>query len=83
MCNLYNITTTHEAMRRLFPKFGDVTNRTDPHMDIFPDYPAPVLRNIKGDEPELALLRWGMPTPPEKLKFDVDISVTNIRNLRA
>jgi putative SOS response-associated peptidase YedK len=83
MCNLYNITTKHEAMRRLFPKFGDVTNRTDPHMDIFPDYPAPVLRNIKGDEPELALLRWGMPTPPEKLKFDVDISVTNIRNLKS
>jgi putative SOS response-associated peptidase YedK len=52
-------------------------------MDIFPDYPAPVLRNIKGDEPELALLRWGMPTPPEKLKFDVDISVTNIRNLKS
>ncbi|MEJ5018905.1 hypothetical protein WH297_04030 [Ochrobactrum vermis] len=53
MCNLYNLTTAHEAMRRLFPKFGDMTNRVDPQMDIFPDYPAPVLRNVKGDEPEL------------------------------
>ncbi len=25
MCNLYNSTTTHEAMRRLFPRFGDMT----------------------------------------------------------
>lgn len=83
MCNLYNITTTHEAMRRLFPKFGDMTNRVDPQLDIFPDYSAPVLRNIKGDEPELAMLRWGMPTPPEKLKSEVDIGVTNVRNLKS
>ncbi|MBA8838211.1 SOS response-associated peptidase [Ochrobactrum sp. RH2CCR150] len=83
MCNLYNITTNHEAMRRLFPKFSDMTNRIDPQLDIYPDYPAPVLRNVKGDEPELAMLRWGMPTPPEKLKSDVDSGVTNIRNLKS
>ncbi|MCO7737542.1 SOS response-associated peptidase [Brucella intermedia] len=81
MCNLYNVTTTHEAMRRLFPKFGDMTNRVDPQLDIFPDYPAPVLRNIKSDEPELAMLRWGMPTPPMYVKGEADSGVTNIRNL--
>lgn len=58
MCNLYNITPAHEAMLGLFPKFGDVANRVGPQMDIFPDYPAPVLRNIRIGEPELALLRW-------------------------
>ncbi|NKB96344.1 SOS response-associated peptidase [Ochrobactrum intermedium] len=68
-------------MRRLFPKFGDMTNRIDPQMDIFPDYPAPVLRNLKGDEPELAMLRWGMPTPPMYVKGEADSGVTNIRNL--
>ena len=72
MCNLYNITTTHEAMRRLFKKFSDLTNRVDPQMDIFPDYPAPVLRNIHGDDPELAMLRWGMPTPPMYMKGEAD-----------
>ncbi len=81
MCNLYNITTTHEAMRRLFPKFGDMTNRVDPQLDIFPDYPAPVLRNVKTDGPELAMLRWGMPTPPMYVKGEADSGVTNIRNL--
>jgi putative SOS response-associated peptidase YedK len=81
MCNLYNITTTHEAMRRLFSKFGDVTNRMDPQMDVYPDYPAPVLRNLADGERELALLRWGMPTPPIYLKGESDAGVTNIRNL--
>jgi len=77
MCNLYNVTTTHEAMRRLFPKFGDVTNRVDPQLDVYPDYPAPVLRNIHRDDPELALLRWGMPTPP------MDADATYVRERRS
>ncbi|WP_420961657.1 SOS response-associated peptidase [Brucella sp. IR073] len=80
MCNLYNVTTTHEAMRRLF-KFGaDLTNRLDPTLDIYPDYAAPVVRN-NGAERELAMVRWGMPTPPQFLKSDVDSGVTNIRNV--
>ncbi|WP_435655046.1 SOS response-associated peptidase [Brucella pituitosa] len=83
MCNLYNITTNHEAMRRLFPKFGDVTNRVDPQLDVYPDYPAPVLRNLADGEHELALLRWGMPTPREFLKTEVDKGVTNVRNLKS
>src|SRR5690606_32015497 len=83
MCNLYNITTSHEAMRRLFPKFGDMTNRVDPQLDIYPDYPAPVLRNVKDGEPELAMLRWGMPTPPIYVKGEADSGVTNIRNLNS
>lgn len=83
MCNLYNITTNHEAMRRLFPKFGDVTNRVDPQLDVYPDYPAPVLRNLADGEHELAHLRWGMPTPREFLKTEVDKGVTNVRNLKS
>jgi hypothetical protein len=40
MCNLYNATTTHEAMRQLFLPINDLTNRLTPQMDVFPDYPA-------------------------------------------
>ncbi len=83
MCNLYNITTYHEAMRRLFPKFGDVTNRVDPQLDVYPDYPAPVLRNVEADDPELTMLRWDMPMPREFLKTEVDKGVTNVRNLKS
>ena len=30
---------------------------------VFPDYPAPVVRNT-GVERELTMMRWGMPPPP-------------------
>src|SRR3984893_4113671 len=42
---------------------------------VYPDYPAPVVRNA-GAERELAMMRWGMPPPP-KLSSP---PVTNIRN---
>jgi len=41
---------------------------------VFPDYPAPVVRNV-GDR-ELTMMRWGMPPPPCAGGFPV----TNIRN---
>jgi hypothetical protein len=42
---------------------------------VFPDYPAPVVRNI-GSERELVTMRWGMPPPPRT----GGPPVTNIRN---
>src|SRR4051812_686231 len=42
---------------------------------VFPDYPAPVIRNA-GAERELILMRWGMPPPPRT----GGPPVTNIRN---
>jgi hypothetical protein len=42
---------------------------------VFPDYPAPVVRNA-GGERELTMMRWGMPPPPRAGGFPV----TNIRN---
>ena len=41
---------------------------------VFPDYPAPVVRNADGQR-ELIMMRWGMPPPP---KFGGP-PVTNIR----
>jgi putative SOS response-associated peptidase YedK len=42
---------------------------------VFPDYPAPVVRNA-GDGRELVMMRWGMPPPPRT----GGPPVTNIRN---
>jgi putative SOS response-associated peptidase YedK len=42
---------------------------------VFPDYPAPVVRNA-GAERELIMMRWGMPPPPKSPWPPV----TNIRN---
>lgn len=42
---------------------------------VFPDYPAPVVRNA-ADARELTMMRWGMPPPPRT----GGPPVTNIRN---
>jgi hypothetical protein len=34
-----------------------------PMPGVFPDYPAPVIRNA-GDAEEMVMMRWGMPPPP-------------------
>jgi putative SOS response-associated peptidase YedK len=58
MCNLYSITTNQAAIIALFR----VINRHvgTPMPGVFPDYPAPVVRN-SGDGRELTMMRWGMP----------------------
>ena len=43
---------------------------------VFPDYPAPVVRNA-GTERELTMMRWGMPPPPRAGGYPV----TNMRNM--
>lgn len=52
-----------------------------PSLDVYPDRPAPVLRNTPEGR-ELARLTWGMPTPPQFLRSRdaPDTGVTNIRN---
>src|SRR5258707_8402108 len=42
---------------------------------VFPDYPAPVIRNTDNGT-EMVMMRWGMPPPPRAGGFPV----TNIRN---
>jgi putative SOS response-associated peptidase YedK len=46
-----------------------------PMPGVFPDHPAPVVRNV-GAEREMVLMRWGMPPPPRT----GGPPVTNIRN---
>jgi putative SOS response-associated peptidase YedK len=71
MCNLYSITTNQAAI------FALLTNRyvgnLPPTPGVFPDYPAPVVRNV-GPDRELTMMRWGMPPPR------AGYPVTNIRN---
>jgi hypothetical protein len=83
MCNLYNATTTFEAMRQLFLPIKDLTNRLTPQMDVYPEYPAPIGRKDANGDRELAIARWGMPTPLQFLKGEVDYGVTNIRNVKS
>ena len=52
MCNLYSITTNQEAIRALFRVINRYIGNLPPMPGVFPDYPAPVVRNV-GNEREL------------------------------
>src|SRR6516165_4511308 len=75
MCNLYSITTNQEAIIRLFRVINRYVGNLALMPGVFPDYPAPVIRNTEGGR-EMAMMRWGMPSPPRT----GGPAVTNIRN---
>ena len=56
MCNLYSITTNQAAMIALFRVMNRYVGNLAPMPGVFPDYPAPVIRNTD-DGTELAMMR--------------------------
>jgi hypothetical protein len=56
VCNLYSITTNQEAISRLFRVMNRYVGNLPPMPGVFPDYPAPVVRNA-GAERELTVNR--------------------------
>lgn len=81
MCNLYSMTRPQEAMRRLFDPVDDRLGNLPPLAGIYPDYPAPILRNADGGGRKLVMARWGMPSPEKVLEGRrTDPGVTNVRN---
>lgn len=81
MCNLYNVTTAREAIIRMTRAMRTSAAWNEPSLQIYPNYRAPVVRNAPDGERELAMLNWGMPTPPQFVKGKADRGVTNIRNV--
>ena len=83
MCNLYSQTRGQQAIREFARAVTDLTGNLPAMPGIFPDYAAPIVRNVEGGR-ELALARWGMPTPPQFLgNRKTDAGVTNIRNTKS
>lgn len=80
MCNLYNITSNQEAIRALGRVATDILGNLEPSLNIYPDRPAPVIRNTPTGR-ELALAIWGMPSPSFVTNGNPDSGVTNIRNI--
>lgn len=85
MCNLYS----HKSNRQAITEFVKATRIADsvgnlaPQPGIFPDYSAPIVRNNKGER-ELAMARWGMPSPKFVLEGkNRDPGVTNVRNTKS
>jgi putative SOS response-associated peptidase YedK len=81
VCNLYSLTKSQDAIRRITKAMRDRTGNLPPLPDIFPDYAAPIVRTAEDGERELVKARWGMPSPVFALRGKkVDKGVTNIRN---
>ena len=74
MCNLYSITTNQAAIAALFRVVNRYVGNLPPMPGVFPDYPAPVVRNAGADR-KLIMMRWGMPPPRTG-----GPPVTNVRN---
>jgi putative SOS response-associated peptidase YedK len=75
MCNLYSITTNQAAIIALFRVINRYVGNLPQMPGVFPDYPAPVIRNTDTGL-EMMTMRWGMPPPPRT----PGPPVTNIRN---
>jgi hypothetical protein len=75
MYNLYLFTTNQAAIIALFRVVSRYVGNLPPMPGVFPDHPAPVVRNTDHGT-ELTTMRWAMPLPP---KFGGPF-VTNIRN---
>ena len=66
MCNLYSMTKNQAAIRQLFAVTKDSVGNLPSMPGIFPDHPAPIVRNAEGGR-ELTMARWGMPSSSKAL----------------
>jgi putative SOS response-associated peptidase YedK len=71
MCNLYSMTTNVQAIRDFVRTGRELRQNANlgnfaPMPDIFPDQFAPIVRNTDAG-PELAMVRWGMPSSSRAL----------------
>jgi putative SOS response-associated peptidase YedK len=83
MCNLYSIRKGPAAIldvaRAMRNDAGNLEGGS-----VYPDYPAPIVRNDANGDRILASARWGMPSPAFALEGKkTDKGVTNVRNTRS
>jgi putative SOS response-associated peptidase YedK len=80
ICTPYAVTKGQQAIRELTRAMFDRTGNLPALPGIFPDYAAPIVRNAV-DARELAMAKWGMPSPVFALKGrNSDPGVTNVRS---
>lgn len=79
MCNLYNITTTTEAMAKLRATWDGFAGNTPPLYGVYPDYFAPIA-HLQAGARVMRLARWGLPSLKESANDKPNRGSTNIRH---
>ena len=83
MCNLYSMKSNQEAIRDLVKYIDDFTGNMPAvarHLSGLPGSHCPQ----QSGERELAMARWGMPSPVFALKGrNSDPGITNVRNVKS
>ncbi len=67
MCNLYNVTTTQQAIIEWSRAMRDLSGNLEQSIDVYPDQPAPIVRNGLDGVRELVRVRWGLPSSKQVL----------------
>lgn len=80
MISAYKIETNLSELKNAYSPFIDQLDQTILRGIISPDDHAPIIRNNL-DGAELALSRWGMPSPNRDVKIEGDIGVTQIQKI--
>jgi len=80
MCNLYSLTTSRDAVLRLFRVSDNRAANFEPKDAIFPSHIAPVVRLANDGERELVNMSWGFVLPQ---KGRAPRRVTNTRDDKA
>jgi putative SOS response-associated peptidase YedK len=81
MCTLCRVTSTVDAMRQLGRAMRNLAGHLEPVPGICPDHPAPILRMGADGGREVAIARWGMPSPAFVMQGRrADPGMCNVRN---
>ena len=81
MCNLYSVRTNRAAILARARVMRDIVDNFPPLPGVYPDYTALAVRTAADGLRELAMVRWGMPSPAfVRLGKKTDAGVTNVRN---
>lgn len=80
MCNLYNVTTNHQAIIDFTKALDDFAGNLEPSIDVYPDWFGPVVRNGLSGRRELVRMRWGLPSSQ---KAQLDAASKRADKLRA
>lgn len=79
MCNLYSLRKGPAAILDLARAMQSDVGNLEPR-DIYPDYPAPIVRQDENGDRVLTLARWGMPSSRKAL---LDAATKRADKLRA